>query len=160
MPFALFFFRYGHLRYAFLRYAFLRYTSLRYSSLRYGYLRYSCLRYGYLRYAIQLWIDAFMIWTILVKYWSLNFVHTTVKGWSNECWFEKRESRLNKRSIKVEKRRSFVKASDKLNFEKKNAPYMTDRSSGLCVNYVKLSRDKKIQTNIGMKYCLEISDHL
>ena len=76
------FLRYGHLRHAYLRHAFLRDAYLRYAYSRYGYLLYGCLRYGYLRYAflryasfcdghlqnrlvaIQLWIDAFMIWTI------------------------------------------------------------------------------------------------
>ena len=32
-------------------------------------------------------------------------------------------SRLNKTNLKVEKRRPFVNTSDKLNFDKKNAPY-------------------------------------
>ena len=68
---------------------------LRYSSLRYGYLRYSCLRYGYLRYvsfrdghlqnrlvAIQLWIDAFMIWTILFQILIIEFCHTYIPPYS------------------------------------------------------------------------------
>ena len=84
---------YALLCYAFLRYAFLRYASLRYSSLRYGYLRYAflhyvCLRYASLRYvsfrdghlqnrlvAIRLWIDAFMIWTILFQILIIEFCH-------------------------------------------------------------------------------------
>ena len=36
---------------------------------------------------------------------------------------EKRMSRLNKTNLKVEKRRPFVNTSDKLNFDKENAPY-------------------------------------
>ena len=97
------FLRYGHLRYAslrhaFLRHAFLRVVYLRYAYSRYSYLRYVCLRYGYLRYsflrcaslryasfrddhlqnrlvAIQLLIDAFMIWTILFQILIIEFCH-------------------------------------------------------------------------------------
>ena len=83
--------RYALQRYAFLPCAFLRYASLRYSSLRFGYLRYAFLRYAFLpcaflRYAsfrdghlqnrlvaIQLWIDAFMIWTILFQIMIIEF---------------------------------------------------------------------------------------
>ena len=36
---------------------------------------------------------------------------------------KKRISRLNKTNLKVEKQRPFVNTSDKLNFDKKNAPY-------------------------------------
>ena len=36
---------------------------------------------------------------------------------------EKRMSRMNKTNFKVAKRRPFVNTSDKLNFDKKNAPY-------------------------------------
>ena len=87
--------RYSYFALYLLRYAFLRYASLRYSSLRYGYLRYASLHYallrygyGYLRYAsfrdghlqnrlvsIQLWIDAFMIWTILFQILIIEFCH-------------------------------------------------------------------------------------
>ena len=36
---------------------------------------------------------------------------------------EKQMSRMNKTNFKVAKRRPFVNTSDKLNFDKKNAPY-------------------------------------
>ena len=71
-----------------LRYSSLRYGYLRYGCLRHGYLRYGCFRYGFLRYAsfrdghlqnrlvaIQLWIDAFMIWTILFQILITEFCH-------------------------------------------------------------------------------------
>ena len=92
------FLRDAFLRYAYLRYASLRYCSLRYGCLRYEYLHYASLRYaysryGYLRYAslryasfrdvhlqnrlvaIQLWIDAFMISTILFQILIIEFCH-------------------------------------------------------------------------------------
>ena len=98
MPFALCFaalclLRYASLRYSSLRYAFLRYGYLRYASFRDGYLRYASLRYAFLRHAslryassldghlqnrlvaIQLWIDAFMIWTILFQILIIEFCH-------------------------------------------------------------------------------------
>ena len=37
---------------------------------------------------------------------------------------EKRMPMFNKRSIEFEKRRSYVKTTNKLNFDRKNAPYM------------------------------------
>ena len=36
---------------------------------------------------------------------------------------EKRMLRLNKRNTEIEKRRSHVKSTNKLNFDRKNAPY-------------------------------------
>ena len=77
--FALCLLRYAFLRYAFLLYASLRYSSLRCSYLRHGYLRYAFLRYGHLQnrlFAIQLWIDAFMIWTILFQILIIEFCHS------------------------------------------------------------------------------------
>ena len=64
---ALSFFRYGHLRYASLRHAYLRYAYLRYTSFRDGHLQNRLV-------AIQLWIDAFMIWTILFQILIIDFV--------------------------------------------------------------------------------------
>ena len=66
------------LRYAFLRYASLRYGYLRYAFLRYAFLRYASFRDGHLQnrlVAIQLWIDAFMIWTILFQILIIEFCH-------------------------------------------------------------------------------------
>ena len=76
------------LRYGYFALYLLRYASLRYSSLRYGYLRYASLHYGCLRYAsfrdghlqnrlvaVHLWIDAFMIWTILFQILIIEFCH-------------------------------------------------------------------------------------
>ena len=37
---------------------------------------------------------------------------------------EKRMSRLNKRNTEIEKRRLNVKTTNKLNFDRKNAPYV------------------------------------
>ena len=65
---------------SFLRYGILRDACSRYGYLRYAFLRYASFRGGHLRnrlVAIQLWIDAFMIWTILFlinkgqNYWAL-----------------------------------------------------------------------------------------
>ena len=61
-----FLFRDAYLRYDCLRYGYLRYYCLRYGFLRYASLRYASFRDGHLQnrlVAIQLWIDAFMIWT-------------------------------------------------------------------------------------------------
>ena len=69
--------RYGYLRYGYLHYASLRYGCLRYGFLRYASLRYASFRDGHLQnrlVAIQLWIEAFMIWTILFQILILNFV--------------------------------------------------------------------------------------
>ena len=38
---------------------------------------------------------------------------------------EKRMSRLNKRNIEFEKRGPFVETTNKLNFDRKNAPYLS-----------------------------------
>ena len=87
------FLHYASLRYAFLHYtslcyaslcyAFLHYASLHYASLRYGFLGYDSLHYASFRdghlqnqlVAIQLWIDAFMIWTILFQILIIEFCH-------------------------------------------------------------------------------------
>ena len=79
------FLRYGHasLRHASLRHAFLRDAYLRYGCLRYGFLRYVFLRYASFRgghlqnrlVPIQLWIDAFIIWTILFQILIIEFCH-------------------------------------------------------------------------------------
>ena len=45
------------------------------------------------------------------------------KGKSTNVEVEKRMPMLNKRSIEFEKRRSYVKTTNKLNFDRKNAPY-------------------------------------
>ena len=88
IPHCVILFAFGYLRYASLRHAFLRDDCLRYGYLRDTYLRYGYLRYGFLRYAsfrdghlqnrlvaIQLWIDAFMIWTILFQILTVEFCH-------------------------------------------------------------------------------------
>ena len=70
--------RYPSLRYGCLRYGYLHYASLRYALLRYGFLRYASFRDGHLQnrlVAIQLWIDAFMIWTILFQIMIIEFCH-------------------------------------------------------------------------------------
>ena len=54
------------MRYAFLRYGFLRYASLRNFSFRDDHLQNRLV-------AIQLWIDAFMIWTILFQILIIEF---------------------------------------------------------------------------------------
>ena len=52
-------------------------------------------------------------------------------------------SRLNETNVKVEKRRSFVKTSDKLNFGKKNALYMLDKKTN---NYwARLERGQNVE---------------
>ena len=51
---------------------------LRYGCLLYGLLRYSSFRDGHLQnrfVSIQLWIDAFMIWTILFQILIIEFCH-------------------------------------------------------------------------------------
>ena len=65
--------RYGYLRdaclrYGYLRYAFLRYATGRYASFRDGHLHNRLV-------PIHLWIDAFMIWTILFKILIIEFGH-------------------------------------------------------------------------------------
>ena len=81
------------LRYALLRYASLRYCYLHYGCLCFGYLHYAFLRYGFFRdghmqnglVAIQFWIDAFMIWTILFQILIIEFCHRyTSIGLSSE----------------------------------------------------------------------------
>ena len=50
---------------------------VRHAYLRYAYLRYASFRDGHLQnrlVAIQLWIDAFMIWTILFQILIIDFV--------------------------------------------------------------------------------------
>ena len=101
--------RYGYfalclLRYAFLHYAFLRYASLRYSSLRYGYLRYSFLGDGHLQnrlVAIQLWIDAFMIWTIWFQIVIIEFCHRYTSIEVQEKHFEERAVKMGSWLVKV-----------------------------------------------------------
>ena len=78
---ALSFLRYGYLRYASLRHAYFRHAYSRCGYLRYDFLRYVSLRYASFRdghlqnrlFAIQLWIDAFMIWTILFQILIIEF---------------------------------------------------------------------------------------
>ena len=67
-----------HFRYASLRHAFLRDAYLRDADLRYGCFPYASFRDGHLQnrlVAIQLWIAAFMIWTILCQILIIEFCH-------------------------------------------------------------------------------------
>ena len=52
---------------------------------------------------------------------------------------EKRMSRLNKRNTEIEKRRSNVKTTNKLNFDRKNAPYTFDLWTCSLLRYYLLS---------------------
>ena len=85
---ALSFLRYCHLRYASLRHAFCVMPTCVMPVCVYGYLRDTYLRYAFLRYAsfrdghlqnrlvaIQPWIDAFMIWTMLFQILIIEFCH-------------------------------------------------------------------------------------
>ena len=76
--FALWPLRYVSLGHAFLCGSHLHYAYLHYGSLYYASLCYASFCDGHLRkrfFAIQLWIDAFMIWTILFQILIIESFH-------------------------------------------------------------------------------------